>query len=52
MSAGLAKTPRKFSTDSARGVARRLETDNPLWIVVFGVYSKEFVCFPDSLTMR
>lgn len=26
--------------------AEKLETDNPLWIVVFGVYSQQFVAFP------
>lgn len=26
--------------------AERLESDNPLWIVVFGDYSREFVAFP------
>jgi hypothetical protein len=32
--------------EAARAEAYRLESDNPLWIVVFGVYSGEFVCFP------
>lgn len=27
-------------------VAARLEKDNPRWIVLFGVWSKEFVAFP------
>jgi hypothetical protein len=27
-------------------VAERLESDNPSWIVMFGVYSKQFVAFP------
>jgi hypothetical protein len=31
---------------AARDEARRLEAENPLWIVIFGVYSGEFVCFP------
>ena len=31
---------------AAREEARRLEAENPLWIVIFGVYSGEFVCFP------
>jgi hypothetical protein len=31
---------------ATREEARRLEAENPLWIVVYGVYSKEFVCFP------
>ena len=26
--------------------AEKLETDNPLWIVVFGVYSRQFIAFP------
>ena len=34
------------SLENARDEARRLEAENPLWIVVYGVYSKEFVCFP------
>jgi hypothetical protein len=38
--------PLTVSVETAREIVRRLETDNPLWIVVFGVYSKEFVCFP------
>jgi hypothetical protein len=32
--------------DAAHAQARQLEADNPLWLVIFGVYSKEFVCFP------
>jgi hypothetical protein len=31
---------------AAREEARRLEAENPLWIVIFGVSSREFVCFP------
>jgi hypothetical protein len=27
-------------------LAQRLESDNPLWIVVFGVFTREFVAFP------
>lgn len=34
------------SLESARDEARRLETENPLWIVVYGVCTKEYVCFP------
>jgi len=34
-------------TDEAhRETARRLEHDNPGWIVVFGVYTRQFVAFP------
>jgi hypothetical protein len=32
--------------EAAQAKARRLEADNPLWLVVFGVSSQEFVCFP------
>ena len=41
-----AQMPHAVSLESAREEARRLEADNPLWIVVFGIYTKEFVCFP------
>jgi hypothetical protein len=26
--------------------AARLESDNPLWIVLYGVYTEEFIAFP------
>lgn len=29
-----------------RAVAARTEKENPRWIVLFGVYSKQFVGFP------
>jgi hypothetical protein len=29
-----------------RRTAEKLESDNPLWIVVFGVYTRQFVAFP------
>jgi hypothetical protein len=32
--------------ESGHAEARRLEAGNPLWLVVFGVSSGEFVCFP------
>ena len=32
--------------EAAREDARRLEAENPLWMVIFGVYSREFVGFP------
>ena len=32
--------------ETHRETARRLEHDNPGWIVVFGVYSRQFVAFP------
>jgi hypothetical protein len=37
-----------MSTDAeeaGRAQARQLEADSPLWIVAFGVSSKEFACF-------
>ncbi len=34
------------SDDASREVAERTERENPGWIVVFGVFTKEFVCFP------
>jgi hypothetical protein len=30
----------------ARKIAGRIEAEHPLWLVVFGVYTQEFVCFP------
>jgi hypothetical protein len=30
----------------ALAIAERIEEENPNWIVVFGVYSRQFVCFP------
>ena len=37
---------RNGAVDEMRGIARRLESANPLWIVVFGIYTREFVAFP------
>jgi hypothetical protein len=37
--------------DAARDTARQIERDNPRWIVVFGTYTKEFVCFPRFCAM-
>lgn len=34
------------STEDMQRVAEGLESENPLWIVMFGVYSKQFVAFP------
>ena len=31
---------------TAHEIASRLEAEHPLWIVVFGVYTQQFVCFP------
>jgi hypothetical protein len=32
--------------EAARTIAGRIEAEHPLWLVVFGVYTQEFVCFP------
>jgi hypothetical protein len=32
--------------DAAREIAEQMEREHPGWIVVFGSYSREFVCFP------
>jgi hypothetical protein len=29
-----------------RQVAAQLEADNPRWIVIFGIYTREFIAFP------
>ena len=34
------------TTEDMQRVAERLESENPAWIVMFGVYSKQFVAFP------
>lgn len=31
---------------AAREIASRLEADHPLWMVVYGVYTQQFICFP------
>jgi hypothetical protein len=46
MSADPAREPLAISMETAHALAHQLEMENPLWIVVFGAYSKEFVCFP------
>jgi hypothetical protein len=35
-----------FDDEASREAAVRTERENPGWIVVFGVFTKEFVCFP------
>lgn len=35
-----------ISEEAGREIASRLEAEHPLWIVVFGVYTQQFVCFP------
>ena len=32
--------------DEARELARRIEREYPRWIVVFGAFTKQFICFP------
>ena len=32
--------------DAAREAAERTERENPGWIVMFGSFTKQFVCFP------
>jgi hypothetical protein len=32
--------------DEMLHAARQLESENPLWIVIFGVYTRQFVAFP------
>ena len=36
----------KMDDEEMRRVASELESENPLWIVIFGVYTKQFVGFP------
>ena len=38
--------PASAFDDASREAAERTERENPGWIVVFGVFTKEFVCFP------
>ena len=35
-----------YAEDEMRQIAEKLESENPLWIVVYGVYSRQFVGFP------
>jgi hypothetical protein len=35
-----------YSESEMRRIAGRLETENPKWIVVYGVYSRLFIAFP------
>jgi hypothetical protein len=37
---------RNVTTDDMRQIAAKLEADNPLWIVLYGAYSRQFVAFP------
>ena len=38
--------PSPDSDEDMARVARELEAENPQWIVVFGVYTRQFVGFP------
>ena len=32
--------------DEARELAQRIEREYPRWIVMFGAFTKQFICFP------
>jgi hypothetical protein len=36
---------KRLDESEMRRIAERLQSDNPLWMVMFGVYSQEFVAF-------
>jgi len=38
--------PAALADDVSREAAERTERENPGWIVVFGVFTRQFVCFP------
>jgi hypothetical protein len=38
--------PAASPDDASREAAERTERENPGWIVLFGVFTREFVCFP------
>lgn len=38
--------PGDIDNDEGRETAERIEREHPNWIVVFGVYTRQFVCFP------
>jgi hypothetical protein len=42
----LAGDTRRSDVAEMRRIAGRMEEDNPSWIVVFGVFTREFVAFP------
>jgi hypothetical protein len=39
-------TDEVLGTGHAVQVAERLEEDNPDWVIMYGIYSREFVAFP------
>jgi hypothetical protein len=38
--------PMSSADDDARELARRIEREHPRWIVMFGAFTKQFICFP------
>ena len=36
----------RCDVEGGRDIAARLEEENPRWMVVFGFFTQEFVCFP------
>jgi hypothetical protein len=38
--------PMGSADDDARELARRIEREHPRWIVMFGAFTKQFICFP------
>jgi len=32
--------------DDCRAIAKQIERENPGWIVIFGVFTRQFVCIP------
>jgi hypothetical protein len=46
MEAVTARSAPAFDDDASREVAARTEREHPGWIVVFGIYTRQFVCFP------
>lgn len=32
--------------DAAREIAERLQREHPSWIVIFGAYTRQFICLP------
>jgi hypothetical protein len=38
--------PVTFNDEACREIAQHIESECPHWIVIFGVYTKQFVAFP------
>jgi hypothetical protein len=45
-STGTEDAPQAVRALDEQQMAQQIEHDNPNWIVVFGVYTREFVAFP------